>query len=123
MTNYNETKRTVAALLQAKKKEGFKERYCSRRDNDRPELHRYIYCRSKNIAKRFLQDAESEGFTFGDGTAPTQKDADDIFALYEDFTISYTGWAGHMLFRNPGSGNVVRIDYGKYLSGADEYIM
>ena len=82
--------------------------------------HTYIYCRSRNIAVRFLANAEAEGFTFSDGIKPTKKEYSDIYAINEDFTISFTGWAGHVLFRS-GDGNVVRIDYGKYLSGADDY--
>ena len=122
MTKKDETKRTVAALLQTGKKKESKGRLFGRADQEKPE-HRYIYCRSKNIAKRFLKDAEAEGFTFGDGIVPTQKDPDDIFALYDDFTISYIGFAGHMLFHNPGAGKVVRIDYGKYIAEAEDYVM
>lgn len=82
--------------------------------------HTFIYCRSRNIAARFLADAETEGFTFGDGQRPTAKEYSDIYSLHEDLTISYTGWAGHMAFRN-AAGNIVRIDYGKYIAGAPDY--
>ena len=70
--------------------------------------HTFIYCRSRNIAERFLADAEAEGFTFGDGKKPAEKEYDDIFSLHDDLTISYTGWAGHVLFRN-AVGNLIRI--------------
>ena len=79
--------------------------------------HTYIYCRSRAVARRFLQDAEKEGFLFGDGVLPTRKGTDSLFAIRDDLTISYTGWAGHMLFRNPSMGNVVTIDYGSYICG------
>ena len=82
--------------------------------------HTFIYCRSRNIANRFLADAESEGFTFGDGVKPTNKEYSDLYSLHEDLTISYTGWAGHVLFRN-AAGNIVRIDYGRYIAGAPDY--
>lgn len=33
----------------------------------------YVYLRDEVIARRFLQDAENEGFTFGDGEKPTAR--------------------------------------------------
>ena len=82
--------------------------------------HIFIYCRGRNTAAIFLADAEAEGFTFGDGVKPTEKEYDGLFALHEDLTISYTGWAGHVLFRK-AAGNVIRIDYGRYIAGEADY--
>ena len=114
-------KRTITALLSVKQK-------CitSSVKNRKQPRHTYIYCRSKNIARQFLKNAEEEGFTFGDGVLPTERETDDIFAINPDLTISYTGWAGHVLFRNNRTGfagNIVRIDYGKYLCGARDYLI
>ena len=87
-TNKIEKKqRTVAALLSVQMK-GTLNRL---RYRSHPK-HLYIYCRGKNIAKSFLANAESEGFTFGDGQPPTSKETTDIYALKDDFTISCTGW-------------------------------
>ena len=116
-TNKIEKKqRTVVALLRVQMK-GTLNRL---RYRSYPK-HLYIYCRGKNIAKSFLANAESEGFTFGDGQPPTSKETTDIYALKDDFTISYTGWIVHAMFKNAG-GNVVRIDYGKYISGASDWL-
>lgn len=73
----------------------------------------------------FLKNAEEEGFTFGDGVKPTEREYSDIFSLKHDWTISYVGFIGHMAFRNPDAvaGPFVRIDYGKYLAGRDDYVM
>ncbi len=110
-------KRTVAQLLGLELR-GIRNRL---RYGSLPR-HTFIYCRSRNIADRFLADAESEGFTFGDGAKPTNKEYSDLYSLHDDFTISYTGWAGHVLFRN-AAGNIVRIDYGRYIAGAADYRM
>ena len=86
----------------------------------------YVYLRSRNICNLFLKNAEAEGFTFGDGVKPTERETSDIFALNREWTINYVGWAGHMAFRNPGavSGEpLIRVDYGKYLSGRDDYVI
>lgn len=109
------SERTVMSLLNADNR-NWLERH---RTHGLPR-HTYVLCRGRNIAARFLADAEAEGFTFSDGAEPTAKDYSDIYAVNEDLTISFTGWAAHALFKN-GGGNVVRIDYGKYLSGADDY--
>lgn len=121
MKKNNGNERTVTGLLGIRMN-------CSRgktvrrEGNDELDLHRYIYCKSKSIAKRFLQDAEAEGFAFGDGTLPTTRETSDIFALCDDFTISYTGYIGRMAFYHGGSAaNIVRIDYGKYLAGEDDF--
>ena len=110
--------RTVVALLNENIK-GFRRRFKYRKQRKSV----YIYCRSKSIAYRFLSDAEQEGFLFADGKRPTQKDHWDIYALNEDLTISYTGWAGHVIFKNALAGNVVRIDYGRYITGVKNYLI
>lgn len=109
--------RTVAALLNCQQK-GLRNRVKYRKQ----PRHTYIFCRSSNIARLFLVNAAKEGFSFGNGDSPHEKETSDLFTINDDFTISYLGWAGHVLFKNAG-GNIVRIDYGKYLSGAKDYIM
>ncbi len=113
-TKMKRKQRSIAGLLGAKNAVIKKNRHLPK--------HIYIYCKSENIARRFLKDAEEEGFTFGDGIRPTEKEGSDLFALHPDFTVSYTGCAGYMLFRNPECGNVMRIDYGKYISGLNAYM-
>ena len=111
-------KRTVTELLTVKKKDTLSNRIRYRKYS----RHTFVSCRSKNIARRFLADAEAEGFTFADGTMPTQKETWDIYAIRPDLTICYAGWASHLLLKH-GGGNVVKIDYGKYISGATDYQM
>ena len=51
----------------------------------------------------------------------------DLIALHDDWTLNHVGWAGHMLFRNPaallGETPLIRVDYGKYLAGREDYII
>ncbi len=86
----------------------------------------FVFLRSGNICERFLKEAEAEGFTFGDGELPTQRERSDIYALHQDWTISYVGWAGHLAFHHPEISSaepLVRVDYGKYLSGREDYVL
>ena len=88
--------RTVAQLLSAR--EGgfrFPLQHPRKHQNLSPK-HVYIYCRSSAIARRFLSDAEKEGFLFSDGISPTNKDTTNLYALNNDFTISYTGLVAHI---------------------------
>ena len=86
----------------------------------------YVYLSSKNVAKIFLQNAESEGFRFGDGKKPTKRKWDDIYALNKDFALNFVGYIGHIAFHHPevpNDCNLIRVDYAAYLSGAENYII
>ena len=77
----------------------------------------YVYLSSKNVAKIFLQNAESEGFRFGDGKKPTKRKWDDIYALNKDFTLNFVGYIGHIAFHHPevpNDYNLIRVDYATY---------
>lgn len=74
----------------------------------------YIYLASSNLSALFLKNAETEGFTFGDGVKPTKRDGAHIMALNPDWTINYVGWVGHMAFRYPDGvvgDPLIRVDY------------
>lgn len=113
-----EKKRSVAALLTVKTP-GLKGIQQRKKCKDLPK-HVYVHCSSRMIAKKFLTDAEKEGFAFGDGMKPTDKDPDDIYAIKNDFTINYTGFWPHAALGHLG-GNIVWIEYEKYLSGDKDF--
>ena len=74
----------------------------------------YVYLANEDISKRFLQDAENEGFTFCDGVKPTERQTDCIFAINDDMTINYVGFIGHMAYQvadRIGNQPLIKIDY------------
>ncbi|MDD5923960.1 MAG: hypothetical protein PUC88_04145 [Clostridia bacterium] len=82
----------------------------------------YVYLTNEDICKRFLQDAEKEGFTFTDGTNPTQKHTSDIIALNQDATINYVGFVGRVAFQAAnriGNQPLVKIDYWEFLKQSE----
>ncbi len=79
----------------------------------------YIWLRNEEVAKRFLQDAEREGFTVGGGR-PTARPFTSVMALHED-TISYVGANGMIRFGCGDTADFHRVDYQKYVSGAAEF--
>ena len=82
----------------------------------------YIYLRNTAIQLRFMSDAEREGITYGDGTKPTERSVDDIMALRPDGTICFLGWAGRVCYHYVKNTSI-RVDYEKYIDGADDYII
>lgn len=82
----------------------------------------YIYLATANIGKRFLQDAENEGFIFRDGVKPTQREADSIFAINDDMTINYVGFVGHVAYQAAnkiGNQPLIKIDYRDIINRAE----
>lgn len=74
----------------------------------------FVYLANTEISRRFLQDAENEGFTFCDGAKPTSRRADNIMAVNEDRTINYVGFAGHVAFGSAteiGGRPLIMVDY------------
>ena len=85
----------------------------------------WVYLSSTALAKTFLKNAEDEGFTFGDGVKPTERQTSDIFALNPELTIHYVGYMGHLAFQSPDhfiGEPLTRVDYEKYLAGRDDYV-
>lgn len=86
----------------------------------------YVYLCNDTVRRKFLLDAETEGFTFGDGVNPTKRPMDDIYAVNRNHTLNFIGWAGHMAYHNPravfGIG-LIRVDYEKYILGFMDYVI
>ena len=70
----------------------------------------YVYLKNKDVALRFLRNAEAEGFTFGDGVRATERHWSDLYAIHPDGTLNYVGTIGRIEYGS-GVDSVVRIDY------------
>lgn len=79
----------------------------------------YIHLATPELGWQFLEQAESEGFTFRDGVKPTQREAADVMALNPDHTINYVGFAGHIAYQSGakvvGQRPLIRVDAGHVL--------
>ena len=86
----------------------------------------YVHLPTAEIAEQFMRDAEDEGFTFGDGVKPTEREADSVMAVNGNGTLNFVGFAGHMAFGSGATrlGNklLLRVDYSKYKAGEAEYL-
>lgn len=87
------------------------------KSNVNGKLH--VVCNDEATAKRFLEDAEREGFMFGK-YKPTTRSISDLYAVENDHLVSHVGAIGRMAYQ---AGESIKVDYAKYISGADEYII
>ena len=51
----------------------------------------YVYLRNEVIIRKFLKDAENEGFNFGDGEKPTARPGNNLDVVNRDWMISHVG--------------------------------
>lgn len=87
------------------------------RKNTRGDV--YVFLRNAEIGEQFLRNAEAEGFTLG-GEKPTAKPYAEVMALH-DGTVSYVGANGMIRFGCGDTAVFHRVDYEKYMSGAEDY--
>ena len=82
----------------------------------------YILLKNKETQAQFMRDSEKEGVIYGDGIKSTERMIDDIMSLLPDGTICFLGFVGRLCY-NLDKDNVIRIDYQKYVDGANDYII
>lgn len=74
----------------------------------------YVRLSSQEIAEKFLRDAEMQGFTFPDGTKPTENKTDGFFALHHDMTMNYIGAMGRIAYQCHAD-SITPLDYEEFL--------
>ncbi len=85
----------------------------------------YVRLKNDEIGDKFMRQAEDEGFTFGDGLKPTERNYSEIMAVNDDNTINYVNSVGRIAY---GSGTtsvankkLIRVDFEKYIAGKEDY--
>ena len=74
----------------------------------------YVHLKDEETAMSFLHQAESEGFTFGDGVSPTDRHLSDLYAIHLDGTLNYVNTNGRIHYGS-GADGIVRIEYAELL--------
>ena len=74
----------------------------------------YVHLKDEKTAMSFLRQAESEGFTFGDGMKPTERHWSDLYAIHPDGTLNYVGSVGRIEYAS-GADSCVRVEYQELL--------
>lgn len=89
------------------------------------EIRVYVYLKDDETGKAFLKQAEAEGFTYGDGARPTERQYAEVMAINGDGTINFVGANGRIAFglgAPVGGRKLLRVDYAKYAAGASDYL-
>lgn len=74
----------------------------------------YVHLKDEETAMRFLRQAESEEFTFGDGVNPTNRHWSDLYSIHPDGTLNYVSTNGRIHYSS-GANGIVRIEYAELL--------
>lgn len=84
----------------------------------------YVYLHSDACCKEFYQRAEEEGFRFGT-IKPTENHVSDWIAILEERELAYVGFIGHMACQNrkAAAGGLTVVDYEKYASGENDFLL
>ena len=86
----------------------------------------WFYLDSEETSNAFLEDAEAEGFSFGDGIPPTEKKGVHyVIAAHEDMLLGFlsiTIWCLSFMYRGKKNGVPLRVDYRRYRSEEEDYI-
>ena len=85
----------------------------------------YVHLANDEIGNKFMQMAEDEGFTFGDGVKPTERQYAEVMAVNHNVTINYVGASGRMAFgsgaKTIGDEVLIRIDFEKNVNGDSDF--
>ncbi len=80
----------------------------------------YVFLADKETGKRFIADANAEGYTFEDGTKLIEREVNDLYALNRNKTVNFLNSIGRIAFQC-NAEHIVRVDYKKYISGNEDY--
>ena len=83
----------------------------------------YVHLPTPELGKAFMEQAESEGFTFSDGGKPTSHLDEDFISLNPDHTLSFIGTFGRMAYSVPSAKvdgkALIRVDYSMRIGRLD----
>ena len=82
----------------------------------------WIYCENQAYQEKFLKQAEEEGFLALNGQKPTEMFRHQLYGINDDMTIGYLAVMIWTLTFQTGKDSHLRVDYGKYISGDDDFI-
>lgn len=87
----------------------------------------YVETEMPSVARRFLKDAQREGFIFTDGTLPILTKPRTIYHVNHNYTITsiYSFCAGVKIdaLRHNNDPSIIVIDYERYVRGEEKYFV
>ena len=97
------------------------------------ESHVWLACEDKDLSVRFLKQAEDEGFICLNGQKPTELFPSRFFGISKSLKLGYvSAMVWFLSAQHPGHAldvetsqhlDPIRIDYGKYIAGREDYVI
>ena len=82
----------------------------------------WFYCGTEDLQKRFLEQAENEGFVTMRGEKPSALSLHRLYGINSEGTMGYiSNFIWYLSFQT-GSSDILHIDYDRYISGENDYI-
>ena len=75
----------------------------------------YLFFRTDEFCRQFLQDAENEGYRFGK-SMPTEHEPCNLITLENNRQLSHVGFACHVAVQC-NAANLTTVDYERYING------
>lgn len=82
----------------------------------------WFYCGTEDLQKRFLQQAEEEGFVTMRGEIPSSLSLQRLYGINSEETMGYISHFTWYLSFQTGNKDILRIDYDRFISGEDDFI-
>jgi len=82
----------------------------------------WFYCGTEDLQKKFLEQAEEEGFVTMRGEDPTFLSLQRLYGINSEGTIGYISHFIWYLSFQTGNKDILRIDYDSFLSGKEDFI-
>ncbi|MCR5057373.1 MAG: hypothetical protein K6A81_01975 [Clostridiales bacterium] len=82
----------------------------------------WFYCGTEDLQKRFLEQAEKEGFVTMRGDKPSTLSLQRLYGINSEGTMGYiSNFIWYLSFQT-GNKDILRIDYDSFLSGKENFI-
>ncbi len=82
----------------------------------------WFYCGTEDLQKRFLEQAEEEGFVTMQGEAPSTLSLQRLYGINCEGTMGYISNSIWYLSFHTGGQDILHIDYDRFISGEAEFI-
>lgn len=81
----------------------------------------WFYCGTEDLQKRFLEQAEKEGFITMRGEEPTSLSLQRLYGINNEETMGYiSNFIWYLSFQT-GNKDILRIDYDRFISGEEDF--
>ena len=82
----------------------------------------WFYCGTEDLQKKFLEQAEEEGFATMRGEDPISLSLQRLYGINSEGTMGYISHFIWYLSFQTGGNNILHIDYARFISEEEDFI-